>query len=54
MSRWTALALASLALAVDDDGCGFDAENPRVWFGAAIPFALMGVAILVLSRVRRA
>ena len=85
MSRWTALALVSWALAVacgivavtldgctiegayfdrsvgapadagvfDGDLCGFDVENPYVWAAAAIPFALMGTAVFVLSRVRR-
>lgn len=33
---------------------GFSVSNPNLWLGAAVAFAVMGLAILVLSRVRRA
>jgi hypothetical protein len=33
---------------------GFSISNPNLWLGAAVAFAVMGLAVLVLSRVRRA
>jgi hypothetical protein len=32
---------------------GFSLSNPNLWLGAAVAFALMGLLVLVLTRLRR-
>jgi hypothetical protein len=38
----------------ENDCDGFSLSNPNLWLGAAVAFAVMGLAVLVLNRVRRA
>jgi hypothetical protein len=37
----------------NSDCNGFSTSNPNLWLGAAVAFALMGLLVLVLTRLRR-